>query len=87
MAEELFEGNGNRKKTLYPTYDIKTSNDDYRLTFKFVTTDTNDINNKGIWSLYIIKSKNDANLDVAYRGDNEYTIGIHINISNIIEED
>lgn len=86
MAEMSLDNDGNEKKVLYPSYDVKTSCDNYRITFKFVVTDTTNRENEGIWSLYVIKAKDDVNLDVAYRGDNEYIVGIHINVANSIGE-
>ena len=84
MAENTFSDDGNNIKVLYPTYDVQTSDDNYRITFKLVATDTMNGDNEGVWSLYVIKSQNDADLDVAYRADDRYTTGIYIDVVNTL---
>ena len=72
--------NGRKKKEMYSTYDIKTSEQMYRIAIQSFTVDTANPNNVGIWSLYIIKAEDDEDPYSAYRGDGKYTPGIHINI-------
>lgn len=87
IVEESFDREGNIEKILYPTYDVKTNDGNYRITFKLVAIDTTNEDNEGIWSLYVIKSENDTDLNVAYRGDDKYTTGIQINVMNVIFDD
>ena len=64
------------------TYDIKTTKCDYRLAISYVTKDTENNDNIGLHSLYIIKLEDDLNPDLAYWGDNKFTPGIQIGIKN-----
>ena len=87
MSSETINEDGHTTKVLYPTYDIKTCDGGYRITFKLVTKYTADSNNEGLWSLYVTKAKEDPDISVAYRGDNEYTTGIIIDVKNTLFED
>ena len=87
IVEESFDREGDIEMILYPTYDVQTYDGNYRITFKLVETDTVNEDNEGIWSLYVIKSENDTDPNVAYRGDDKYTAGIQINVKNVILDD
>ena len=64
------------------SYDIKTSEDSYRISFRACRVDTANPDNIGIWSLYIILLKDDTNSQYTYWGDGKNTIGINIGIPN-----
>lgn len=66
------------------TYDVKTTECDYRFAIKRVTQDSSNSNNLGIHSIYIIKSSEDKYQDYAYWGDGKYTSGINIGVTNAI---
>lgn len=68
------------KKSHIPTYDINTSNGSYRLTFEYIQIDSNNIDNEGLWSLYVIKAEDDTDTTSAYRITGEYIPGIHTGI-------
>lgn len=79
---------GERITELCPTYDIITDKGNYRATMKIISVDTNDSDNIGVWSIYIIKAENDDDLSCAYWGDikyndSQYTTGININKKSI----
>ena len=69
------------KQSHIPTYDINTSNGSYRLTFEYIQIDSNNIDNEGLWSLYVIKAEDDTDTTSAYRITGEYIPGIHIGIT------
>lgn len=71
-------------KRMNSTYDVETSKEKYRIAIQNVVDDTTNSDNVGIRSFYIIKAENDTDLQFAYRGDGEYTPGIHFNIKNSI---
>lgn len=63
------------------TYDIKTSEGDYRIAIRYIYEDTENPSNRGISSMYIIKAEDDLNLNYAYWGGAEdFTPGIHIGV-------
>lgn len=64
--------------TIQPTYDVKTSEQDYRFAFKEFTVNEFEPDKVGIWSLYVIKMADDTDPKVAYRGDGKWTPGIVI---------
>ena len=68
------------KQSHIPTYDINTSNGSYRLTFEYIQIDSNNIDNEGLWSLYVIKAEDDTDTTSAYRITGEYIPGIHTGI-------
>ena len=74
-------------KQMNSTYDVETSKEKYRIAIQNVVDDTTNSDNVGIRSFYIIKAENDTDLQFAYRGDGEYTPGIHLNIKNSIPKD
>lgn len=77
---------GNKQKILYLSYDVKTSNQEYRFAIQDFTVDTANKNNVGIWSLYIIKMEDDTNPRYAYGGDDKSTPGINIGIKSPLRE-
>ena len=78
------ERDGSRRKRLYSTYDVETSQGSYRFAMEFIPEDTADTGNVGIRSLYVIKLEDDTDPSIAYRGDGKYTPGININKKNVI---
>lgn len=64
------------------TYDVKTTEGEYRFAVKYVHKDTTNIDNIGVQSLYIIKKEDDTHLEYAYWGDGKNTPGINIAIPN-----
>lgn len=64
------------------TYDVKTTECDYRIAIRYVAQDTSNKQNVGIESLYIIRSDKDEDLSLAYYGDGKFTPGINIGIPN-----
>lgn len=78
------DGSGRCWKTLHSTYDVKTTQDEYRFAIELVLVDTEDADNVGIRSLYVIKLADDTDPTFAYRGDGKNTPGIHINKKNVI---
>lgn len=65
------------------TYDVETTECEYRFAIRYIIRDTTNINNVGIQSLYIIKLEDDSNPQYAYWGDGKNTPGININIKNV----
>lgn len=78
---EKSQDDGVERKVIDKSYDVSTSTDTYRFAISFVVTDDGDKDNIGIWSLYVIKMKDDLDPDDAYWGDGKNTPGIHIGIS------
>ena len=74
--------NGHIFQAMESTYDIKTTEDEYRLALRFVTKDTSCPDNVGIYSLYVIRKQEDILLTYAYWGDGKFTPGINIGIQN-----
>ena len=73
------DGTGRYWKCLYATYDVETTQDQYRFAMEFMLQDTADADNVGIRSLYVIRLADDPNPQRAYRGDGENTPWININ--------
>lgn len=73
------DGTGRYWKCLYATYDVETTQDQYRFAMEFMLQDTADADNVGIRSLYVIRLEDDPEPQFAYRGDGENTPGININ--------
>ena len=63
-------------------FSVKTDQCEYRFAMQYITKGNSD--DIGIISLYVIKTKDDANLDYVYWGDGKFTPGIHVAISNDI---
>lgn len=72
------DGNGFVKKWWTPSYDIKTTEDRYRIAFYWCKEYSTDKNFIGIWSFYIVKYKDDDNPEYSYRGDGLWFPGINI---------
>lgn len=70
-------------KTFWSTLDVKTNKEIYRIMMKYVVQDTNDTDNIGLHSMYIIKANDDFDTSFAYWGDGNDTLGINIGIKNI----
>lgn len=83
-TDELVEY-GEIQKLIYPTYDVKTSEQAYRVAMEICVNDTTEPKNGGIRSLYIIRSEDDPS-DYCYRGDEKFTPGINIGIKNMPSE-
>lgn len=66
--------------TIQPTYDVKTSEQEYRFAFIEYTVNEFEPDKVGIWSLYIIKKEDDVDQECAYRGDGKWNPGINIGI-------
>lgn len=75
---------GDVVKTLHATYDIQMEEGNFRIALSLVRTDNTNPDNVGLWSVYIIRAEDDTDLQYAYRGDGEYTPGIHIGIPNTL---
>lgn len=76
-GEGLREG-GQEWYIIQPTYDVKTSEQEYRFAFKEFTVNDFEPDKVGIWSLYVIKKADDTDPECAYRGDGKWTPGINI---------
>lgn len=76
--------NGVRTKIIKKTYDVDTSVETYRFAICVVLADSINPDNVGIWSVYVIRMKDDTNPVYAYWGDNQYSPGINIGIRNMI---
>ncbi len=61
-----------------PSTDVTTSVETYRIAFYYCTEYTTDKDSVGIWSMYIIKKKDDITPEYAYGGDGLWTPGINI---------
>ncbi len=83
-TEETINGS-EELKILYSTYDITTSEQVYRITIKDILTDTKEVDNVGMFSLYIIKYEDDTDSRFAYVGDLKYKAGINFDVKNVIE--
>ena len=65
------------------TYDVKTTECTYRFAIRYLSEDTENANNIGVQSLYVIKMEDDIGPEYAYWGDGKFTSGIHIGVPNI----
>lgn len=66
---------------------MKTTVDDYRFAIGFYTKDNSDADNIGVLYLYVIRSKDDCDLERAYWGDGKKTPGINIGKQNFVPDD
>lgn len=83
---EATSEDGHVFKIAISNYEIKTSEDNYRLAIQYIPQDTSDPKNEGIHSVYIIRTEDDTDFpQYAYRGDDKYTPGIHIGIKNHVD--
>lgn len=78
VGGEGLREDGKEWYAIQPTYDVKTSEQEYRIAFKEFTVNEFEPNKVGIWSLYIIKKSDDIDQNCAYRGDGKWTPGINI---------
>ena len=80
---------GKKQKYIGFSYDVKTTKNEFRFSIDYCSIDSADEDNVGIYSLYVIKMKDDTDPQFAYGGDGKETPGINIGIKNtlpIIEE-
>lgn len=78
VAGDGLKEDGQEWYTIQPTYDVKTSEQEYRFAFKEFTVNEFEPDKVGIWSLYVIKKVDDTDPKCAYRGDGKWTPGINI---------
>lgn len=76
-TNEEFDEPSSRIKELQSTYDIKTSEQKYRIAILEIIVDTKHPDNVGIKSLYIINAK-DSDMQYAYWGHGKWNPGIVI---------
>jgi hypothetical protein len=60
------------------TYDITTTESVYGIALLWYMTDTADVGNVGIWSLYILNKEDDLEQQSSYVGDGNWSPGIHV---------
>lgn len=84
---EATQEDGQRRTELYATYDIDMKICKYRVAFLYIAEDTENPQNIGIWSMYIINWADDTNTQFAYRGDGKYSPGMHIGVKNLLPVD
>ena len=75
------DGTGRYWTAVYSTYDVETTQDQYRFAMELILRDSADVANVGIRSLYVIRLEDDPEPQFAYRGDGEDTPGINIHKS------
>lgn len=73
------DGTGRYWTAVYSTYDVETTQDQYRFAMELILRDSADVANVGIRSLYVIRLEDDPEPQFAYRGDGENTPGINTN--------
>ena len=72
------EQNGDKYlKEIYASYNIYTSEADYRMAIKFCTIDSADSDNIGIQSIYIVQ-RTGRNAVSPYWGSNDWNLGINV---------
>lgn len=64
-------------KDVFASFDVTTNLAKYRLAIRFCTIDSENSENLGVHSLYIIKAEN-SDMDFAYWGNDIWNIGINI---------
>ena len=64
-------------KEIFTTYDVSTTAGNYRIAFLFCTIDSENAENIGIKSIYIIRAEN-SDMNYAYWGDKKWMPGITI---------
>ena len=77
VAGDMVREGGKEWYTIQPTYDVKTSKQEYRFAFKEFTVNEFEPDKVGVWSIYVIKKENDTDPKCAYRGDGKWTPGIN----------
>lgn len=75
-------GYSSMKKEIYPSFDVETTEDTYRIYFYEVIVDTTYADNLGIKSFYIIRVDDDIDPNYGYGGDMKDTPGINVGIQN-----
>lgn len=78
-AENGLDGDW-KEKYISASYEVKTTDDDYRLALKLCAIDTKYKENIGIWSLYVIKESKITYPEYAYWGDGKDKPGINIEV-------
>ena len=71
---------------LYPSYDVTTDKQTYRICFEYITEHVYEPNKIGVNSFYIIKFNDDCSPECTYWGDGKDTPGINIGIPRITED-
>lgn len=74
--------NGSKVEFMYSSFDIKTDKDDFRLAVTDCVRDSDNPQNVGLHSLYIIRKDDDTDPDFAYGNFDEPVLGINIGIKN-----
>lgn len=69
---------GERKTAVFGTYDVGSENATYRFAFQYVSRDTAEPENVGLWSICVKLEEDEKELEFAYWGSSLYTTGIHI---------
>ena len=82
VCDDDFERDGTRRKKISSTYIVKTSKTEYKIAIFDCIIDTQNQNNVGIKSLYIVKESESPSYGFAYWGDGNETPGINIGISD-----
>ena len=77
--------NGSKTKIIKKSYDVDTNIETFRFAICVVVSDDINPENIGIWSVYVIRMKDDTNPAYAYWGDSQYSPGINIGIRNMIQ--
>jgi hypothetical protein len=72
------KNNGHVFKYYSMSYDVTTTVSVYRIALLWYVTDTANVGNVGIWSLYILNKEDDTNQEYSYWGDGTRSPGIHI---------
>ena len=78
---------GHEQRQHYMSFDVQTSDGIYRFACKYISIDTKDSDNIGLWSLYVIDMDHDTDPNIAYRGDKQYLPGIHVNEKNVLPKE
>lgn len=73
---------GRVRKIMELTYDVKTTECEYRFAIRYIARNDMNLRSVGIESLYVIKRQDDTLLEYAYWGDGEFTPGINIGVQN-----
>lgn len=75
-SEATKEGTSKRKE-IFASYDVTTTEAEYRIAFRFCTVDSDNSDNIGLYSFYIIEAEN-SDRNFAYWGNDEWIVGINI---------
>ena len=66
-----------RTKDVFASFDVTTDSAQYRIAIRFCAVDSQNAENIGVYSLYIIKAEN-SDTEVAYWGNDVWNPGINI---------